>query len=132
MKRLLIGIKNVLLWSYARATWQYDVLCILIIAAVFLVPSSFFGDRDRTMYTWRAYKARTQANDVLKVASKETETIQWDVGVEELRNFLPEQTQDEEWMKHPQEVIVQYLKDHLNRSATLESCDPQRDEEQRI
>ena len=132
MKTLLIGIKNVLLWSYARGTWQYDILCILIIAAVFLVPSSYFGDRDRTMQTWRAYKARTQANEVLKVASKETETIQWDILVEELRTFLPEQTQDEEWMKHPQEVIVQYLKDHRNRPVTLESFEPQRDEEQQI
>jgi len=134
MKTLLIGIKNVLLWSYARGTWQYDVLCILIIAAVFLVPSSFFGDRDRdrSMQIWRASKARTQANETLKVASKETEMIQWDVGVEELRAFLPELTQDEEWMNHPREVIVQYLKDHLNRPVALESWDPQRDEEQQI
>lgn len=133
MKTLLIGIKNVLLWSYARGTWQYDVLCILIIAAVFLVPSSFFGDRDRTMQTWRAYKARTQANESPKVASKESETIQWDIGVEELRAFLPEATQTEEWMNNPREVIVQYLKDHLNRPAALESCcEPQRDEEQQI
>src|SRR5437868_11443807 len=111
MKTLLIGIKNVLLWSYARGTWQYDILCILIIATVFLVPSSFFGDRDRTMQTWRAYnKARAQANEPLEIASKKTETVQWDILVEELRTFLPEQTQDEEWMNHPDAVIVQYLK----------------------
>jgi len=133
MKTLLIGIKNVLLWSYARGTWQYDILCILIIASVFLVPSSFFGDRDRTMQTWRAYnKARTQANEALKIASKEPETVQWDVGVEELRTFLPEQTLDDEWMNNPREVIVQYLNDHLNRRPALESCEEQRDEQQQI
>ncbi|HEV2667650.1 MAG TPA: hypothetical protein VG324_22235, partial [Blastocatellia bacterium] len=47
MKSFLIGIKNVLLWSYARGTWQYDALCLMIVLAVFLVPSRFFGDRDR-------------------------------------------------------------------------------------
>ena len=132
MKTLLIGIKNILLWSYARGTWQYDILCILIIGTVFLVPSSFFGDRDRPMRNFHGQKDAAQANEFLKVASKEADTIQWDIEVEELRAFLPEQTQDEEWMKHPQEVIVQYLKDHLNRPAALESCAPQRDEEQQI
>ena len=49
-----------------------------------------------------------------------------------MKSFLPEQTQTDEWMNHPQEVIVQYLKDHLNRPVALESCEPQRDEEQQI
>ena len=48
MKSFLIGIKNVLLWSYERGSWQYDVLCLLIVAVVFLVPGSYFGDRDRS------------------------------------------------------------------------------------
>ncbi|MBO0858731.1 MAG: hypothetical protein J2P21_09735 [Chloracidobacterium sp.] len=47
MKSLLGGIKNVLLWSFARGTWQYDALCLTILLTVFLVPSSYFGDRDR-------------------------------------------------------------------------------------
>ena len=47
MNSVLVGIKNVLLWSYARGTWQYDALCLLIVLTVFLVPSSYFGDRDR-------------------------------------------------------------------------------------
>jgi hypothetical protein len=98
-----------------------------------MVPSSFFGDRDRTMYTWRASKARIQANETLKVASKDTETIQWEIGVEELRTFLPEQTQDEEWMNNPEKVIVQYLKGHMDHSpAEVNCCEPQRDEEQQI
>ena len=130
MKALLIGIKNVLLWSYARGTWQYDVLCILIIAAVFLVPSSFFGDRDRPMQTWRAYKAAAQAKDPLKVASKETEI--WYVGVEELQASLPDENLAEQLVNNPQEMIVRYLKDHLNRDPALEGYEAQRDEQKRI
>ncbi len=39
----LIALKNVLLWSYERGTWQYDVLCLLILAFIFLTPSSWFN-----------------------------------------------------------------------------------------
>ena len=34
--------KKVLFWSYGRTTWQYDVLCALILAFVFLTPKSWF------------------------------------------------------------------------------------------
>lgn len=47
MRNFLIGIKNVLLWSYDRGSWQYDLLCLLIVAAIFLIPGRYFGDRDR-------------------------------------------------------------------------------------
>lgn len=36
------AIKRVLLWSYERGTWQYDVLCLVILAFVFLTPRSVF------------------------------------------------------------------------------------------
>jgi hypothetical protein len=36
-------IKKIILWSYERGTWQYDVLCLLIIAFIFLTPSSLFN-----------------------------------------------------------------------------------------
>ena len=48
MKKILTGIKSTLNWSYPRGSWQYDLLCALIIAIIFLVPSRFFGDRDRS------------------------------------------------------------------------------------
>jgi hypothetical protein len=31
-----------MLWSYSRKTWQYDVLCALILAFIFLTPKSWF------------------------------------------------------------------------------------------
>jgi hypothetical protein len=132
MKALLIGIKNVLLWSYARGTWQYDILCVLIIAAVFVVPSRFFGDRDRPMQTYRAHQAGAQANEALKIASKDTETIQWDVGVEELRAFLAGKGQAELMTNNLQEAIVLYLRDHLKREPALADYKDQRDEQKQV
>jgi hypothetical protein len=39
---LLRGLKNIAFWSYGRTTWQYDVLCVLILVFVFLAPKSWF------------------------------------------------------------------------------------------
>jgi hypothetical protein len=34
--------KSIIFWSYGRTTWQYDVLCVLILAFVFLTPKTWF------------------------------------------------------------------------------------------
>jgi hypothetical protein len=36
-------LKKLLFWSYGRSTWQYDVLCALILAFIFLTPKSWFA-----------------------------------------------------------------------------------------
>lgn len=30
-------------WSFERASWQWDILCILIMAFIFLTPKSWFN-----------------------------------------------------------------------------------------
>jgi hypothetical protein len=35
-------IKKLFFWGYARNTWQYDVLCALILAFIFLTPRGWF------------------------------------------------------------------------------------------
>jgi hypothetical protein len=39
-------LKKIVLWEYERGTWQYDLLCALIIAFIFLTPKSWF-ERER-------------------------------------------------------------------------------------
>ncbi len=36
-------MKNVINWSYERASWQWDVLCILIMMFIFLTPKEWFN-----------------------------------------------------------------------------------------
>lgn len=36
------GIKKIILWNYERASWQWDVLCLVIIAFIFLTPNEWF------------------------------------------------------------------------------------------
>jgi hypothetical protein len=35
-------MKGIINWNYERGTWQYDVLCLLIIAFIFLTPKAWF------------------------------------------------------------------------------------------
>ncbi|MGH9966211.1 MAG: hypothetical protein ACREBG_00040 [Pyrinomonadaceae bacterium] len=44
---LLSTIKNIFLWRYARNTWQWDVLCALILVFIFLTPKSWFEGSKR-------------------------------------------------------------------------------------
>jgi hypothetical protein len=42
MRSIFRGIKRIFFWRYDRTTWQYDVLCVLILAFIFLTPKSWF------------------------------------------------------------------------------------------
>ena len=42
MKYIWRILKNVFLWSYERTTWQWDVLCVLILVFIFLTPKTWF------------------------------------------------------------------------------------------
>ena len=47
MSFILRIIKKSFLWTYARNTWQWDVLCVLILAFIFLSPKSWFVNGER-------------------------------------------------------------------------------------
>lgn len=40
-------LKNIILWRYERASWQWDLLCFLIILFIFLTPRAWFDRRER-------------------------------------------------------------------------------------
>ena len=40
-------MKRLILWDFARATWQYDVVVALILAFIFLTPRELFKDQPR-------------------------------------------------------------------------------------
>src|SRR6516225_48768 len=42
-------MKRFLLWSFERGSVQYDVICVVILAFIFLTPSSAFHDRPEFM-----------------------------------------------------------------------------------
>jgi hypothetical protein len=38
VKIILSTLKKILFWPYERGSWQYDVMCVVILAFIFLVP----------------------------------------------------------------------------------------------
>lgn len=44
---MLSTIKKMFLWNYARNTWQWDILCVLILVFIFLTPKSWFEGSER-------------------------------------------------------------------------------------
>lgn len=39
-------IKRIVLWDFARASWQWDVLCLLIIFFIFLTPKGWYANKN--------------------------------------------------------------------------------------
>jgi len=115
MKSIFVGIKNILLWSYERGTWQYDVLCLLIIGAIFLLPGKFFGDRDRVDV--QSVNVR-QANENRISASKPGATIV-EVSLSDLQAFLQRQNRPELILNSPKEALVLYLRDQRKQDVIV-------------
>jgi hypothetical protein len=47
-EELLLGfLKKVVFWNYARNTWQWDALCVVILIFIFLTPKSWFDKSER-------------------------------------------------------------------------------------
>ena len=43
--KLVSGVSRVIFWRYERGSWQYDILCGLILAFIFLTPKEVFDGR---------------------------------------------------------------------------------------
>jgi len=70
-------IKDIILWKYERASWQWDLLCFLIILFIFLTPKQWF-ERKETLATQTSLlivKARDfspDRNELEKLVRNET------------------------------------------------------------
>ena len=53
-------MKRFLLWSFERGSAQYDVICAVILAFIFLIPSSVFKDRPDFMRVPKSDVERTR------------------------------------------------------------------------
>jgi hypothetical protein len=40
-------LQKLFFWNYARNTWQWDILCVVILIFIFLTPKSWFENSER-------------------------------------------------------------------------------------
>lgn len=45
MRKLLRGIRGIILWSYERGSWPYDVMVVVIVLFVLFTPRRWFHDQ---------------------------------------------------------------------------------------
>ena len=64
LSRLWKSLRPVVFWSYRRGSWQYDLICVAILAFIFGTPKSFFNDRPGPPTT-RAVERLADAGDDL-------------------------------------------------------------------
>jgi hypothetical protein len=46
MSFLSNAARKILFWNYSRTSWQWDVLCVLILVFIFLTPKSWFENTE--------------------------------------------------------------------------------------
>lgn len=47
VRGLFTTLKKIFFWNYARNTWQWDLLCVVILIFIFLTPKSWFSNSER-------------------------------------------------------------------------------------
>jgi hypothetical protein len=85
----LFGIaKKILFWSYWRTSWQYDVMCALILAFIFLTPPAWFktGEPATTL------SHQTDSKAVLKILLPWSDNLPANPGAGELERRARELT----------------------------------------
>jgi hypothetical protein len=121
MKSLLVGIKNVLLWSYARGTWQYDVLCGLIVLTLLVWPTS--KPNRATAAATSAAQANTAPETASNVPSQADGMFEREVEWQTLRAFLQEQGKLE-LLNSPREAVVLFLQNEAKEAVMLVALEP--------
>ncbi|HXQ69442.1 MAG TPA: hypothetical protein VN844_03110 [Pyrinomonadaceae bacterium] len=47
VRGLISTLKKIFFWNYPRNTWQWDLLCVVILIFIFLTPKSWFASSER-------------------------------------------------------------------------------------
>ena len=118
---MINGIKKTLNWSYERGSWQYDLLCLLIIAVIFLVPGRVFSESDRGGL----------AGGTASIPAEIGEITQVEVEAERLKQFL-ERNQRPMLVEFPVEALGFYLREQYNRPVRILRYDQYLDTEKRV
>lgn len=51
MRGLTTTLKKIFFWNYPRNTWQWDLLCVVILIFIFLTPKDWFSGGERALDT---------------------------------------------------------------------------------
>jgi hypothetical protein len=49
VRGLFTTLRKLFFWNYERNTWQWDLLCVVILIFIFLTPKSWFSGGERPL-----------------------------------------------------------------------------------
>ncbi len=111
-ERLKLFFHRAIFWPYERGSWQYDIICAIILAFIFLTPRSWFHDRPQLELT----DLRHRQGIVDVGHAKEGWRYLIDARLVESMAPLP-----------PEEAVREILRRRLSKPFTIESVGPIRD-----
>ena len=84
MRGLITTLKKIFFWNYPRNTWQWDLLCVVILIFIFLTPKSWFSNGERAPNT--GHQSAVARTLILgpEVVVNETDTRQIEQRVKDL------------------------------------------------
>jgi hypothetical protein len=107
--KVKLVVSRAIFWSYERGSWQYDIICGVILAFIVLTPRSWFHDRPTLELSDLRHRqgvieiGRTRAGSEYLVDSRLVES------------YAP---------LAPEEAVRVILNGRLNRPVTVKSLDP--------
>jgi len=84
-------LKRFILWDYARASWQYDVMVGIILAFIFLTPRDWFRDQPRIPRASSILRPAENGANVLFVDSEVLSGVPEARRLDRLKDFLKTQ-----------------------------------------
>jgi len=107
----LVLVRSVF-WSYERGSWQYDIICVVILAFLFLLPRSWFRDRPTLELTNLRHN-----QGVIEITHTKTERI-YQIDSRLVESLQPAALED---------AIRQVLERRLRKAPNVKTIEPIRD-----
>jgi hypothetical protein len=109
--KIKLVVTRSIFWAYERSSWQYDLICIAILAFIFLSPRSWFNDRPTLQLT----NLRNQQGIVeMRRANKEV-------------RYLVDARLVDTHNQKAEDAVPIILQQHLQKPFTTKSIDAVRD-----
>ncbi len=107
----LIFVRSVF-WAYERGSWQYDIICVVILAFIFVTPRSYFNDRPTLQLTDLRH-----VQGVVEVG-RAKDGWHYLVDARLVESLAPEK---------PEDAIREILQRRLHKPFTVKSMEPVQD-----
>jgi hypothetical protein len=107
----LVLVRSVF-WPYERGSWQYDIICVVILAFIFLLPHSWFRDRPTLELTNLRHN-----QGVIEITHTKTERI-YQIDSRLVESLQPAALED---------AIRQILERRLRKAPNVKTIEPIRD-----